>query len=107
MANKKKSKVRRNKRVTKARSQFLHSANRMYERFGVTMGKHMFREFVTDIQQGRAEFVQRRSNRVTLWRIVHEGHPIVCVYDKLRKTIVTVLHDREYKDSQYGVTSGN
>jgi len=84
------------KNRTKARAQFAHTARRLSERFDICMGKQLYGHFVRLIQEGSAEFVRKQSNRVTIWRTVHEEHGIILVYDKIRKTIVTAMPDKEY-----------
>jgi len=99
--SRKKKKCKKVKNRSKARAQFIHTAKRMRERFDMTIGRGMYGIFVSEIQTGKAEFMRKQSNRVTIWRTKHDGQSIVLVYDKMRKTIVTALHDTELKNSIY------
>lgn len=101
MASKKKNRVKAKNNRSKARAQFKHAAKRLSERFDIIIGPQLYGHFVEEIQTGKAEFMRKQSNRVTLWRTQHEGQSIVLVYDKQRKTIVTALHDTELKGSIY------
>lgn len=87
------------KNRTKARAQFAHTARRLSERFDICMGKQLYGHFVREIQEGTAEFLRKQSNRVTIWRTVYDNNAIVLVYDKIRKTIVTAMPDKEYQEN--------
>lgn len=43
------------------------------------------------IQEGKAKLVRKESNRVGVFEVTLEGALVQVVYDKERKTIVTVL----------------
>jgi hypothetical protein len=61
---------------------------RAYERldgFQLSMNKH--KELVKLIQANKLEFVERQSNRVTVWK--YEDYKVV--YDSFRKLIITFL----------------
>ncbi|MEI7475700.1 MAG: hypothetical protein WCK67_13075 [bacterium] len=51
----------------------------------------MHKRFVKQIQTGKADFIERKSNRLTIWAINYENQTLVFVYDKERKSIATVL----------------
>lgn len=79
------------RRGSKRKAQLRHAKVRALERYGITVGNRTLAEMVQDIQQGRAEFLERQSLRVTLWRV--RGYKVV--YDRTRKTIVSFLPDAE------------
>ena len=76
------------KRFPKKRNQRYHAEIRSFQRFGFVIDVD---EAIRDIQQGRAKFLFRQSNRVTAWEISQKGERIVVIYDKMRKMIVTTL----------------
>lgn len=78
-------------RRCKASDQRLHANLRCKERFGFTLGRKGMRAIVEMIAQGKAEFVDRQSNRVTRWKVRFGGVEMIAVYDKKRKQLATVL----------------
>lgn len=74
--------------TSKTKGQHLHANKRCIQRFGVALPA---RQLVAAIQTGKAEFVKRVSNRITIWRHTIAGQPAVMVYDSRRHTIVTVM----------------
>jgi hypothetical protein len=79
----------------KGKSERFHARQRFGERMGMTLTRRVHRELVARIREGKATFVERQSNRITLWRMDIRGESCVVVYDKDRKNIVTVLEDEE------------
>lgn len=77
--------------VNKTKSQRLHAKRRALERYGISLNRKRYREIVADIQAGRGEFIERRSHRISVWKVKIAGELVRVVYDKIRKTIVTVL----------------
>lgn len=74
-------------RKSKDKAQRIHA-----KRYGVELNRFKYSEICKRIQSGKnAEFLERQSHRVTVWLVQHEDEELICVYDKLRKTIVTVL----------------
>jgi hypothetical protein len=43
------------------------------------------------IQEGEAQFVEKQSNRVSIFQLTYKEKSVKVVYDKLRKTIVSFL----------------
>lgn len=76
---------------SKAKSQRKHAKRRALSRYGLALSRHHLDAIVLQIQSGKAKFVERQSNRVTLWEVSYEGHILPVVYDKIRKTCVTFL----------------
>lgn len=78
------------KQRRRRRNQLHHAQTRALERFGVGFGPIENAEIVRQIQNGRAEFYDRSSNRITRWRVTIAGHNAIVVYDKKRKVVVSV-----------------
>jgi len=83
----------------KAAAERKHAKRRMAERFGISVGDETLREVVLAIQQGKATFVRKQSNRVTLWEVMIHDILTRVVYDKNTKEIITIL--RPGDESQY------
>lgn len=75
---------------SKRKNQIAHAKRRMLERVGYVVGESSLNSIVNQIRGGKAKFVRRSSNRVTVWDVVYEEKKLRVVYDKLRKSIVTV-----------------
>jgi len=80
--------------TTKAVSQTRHAQRRFLERTGLEVSKRELRGLSQAIRTERGRFVERQSLRVTVWDVPFEGRTFRVVYDKKRKTIVTVLPDQ-------------
>lgn len=79
-------------RVTdKADAEYHHAVKRARERYGVDLRQPDYDRLVKAIQTNRAQFVERQSNRVSLWVVRHAETPMVAVYDTHRHMIVTFL----------------
>ena len=74
--------------MTKKKALELHARRRLMERFGIKLNPDVL---VKLIQEGKGVFIRKRTNRVTIWKVEHKGETFICVYDKMRKTIITVL----------------
>ncbi len=68
-----------------------HAKLRLHQRYGIVTNRFGLAELVKEIQAGRATFVQRQSNRVTVFDVPFRGQTVRCVYDKMRHSIVTAL----------------
>lgn len=89
------------KRLTKKTSQSMHARKRAIERFGLKYNRFVRKELVKMIQNGKAEFIEKQSNRVSKWRILYDGRWIDVIYDGRRKTIVTFLYIDEEENAKY------
>jgi len=78
---------------SKAKCQEIHAKRRALERFGIDLNTE---ELVQEIQQQKLQFLEKQSNRVALFYKLLENIPIVLVYDKMRKQIVTVMPHSYY-----------
>lgn len=76
---------------TKIFNQRIHAKKRLQQRFGININRHEYQELVKQIKCGRAKFLKRESNRVTLFLVEWQGRYIRVVYDGIRKNIVTAL----------------
>ncbi len=86
---------------SKKKSQFIHAQKRFKQRFGINFSRSMNDFFVSLIQKGKAFFVEKQSCRISIWDIDYDQETFRVVYDKERKSIVTVLYDeKKLKDIQ-------
>ena len=85
------------KKGSKKDAQKLHAKHRALERYGITLNKTIFRTWIEQIQTGAAKFLERQSNRVSVFEVSYEDKAIPVVYDRLRKTIVTTLPIEYYE----------
>jgi hypothetical protein len=76
---------------TKADAQIYHALQRAKERYSINLSIDDYLDLVRQIQNGEAKFVERQSNRVTLFEIQIKNFAVVVVYDKKRHVIVTFL----------------
>lgn len=67
-----------------------HFQRRSLERIGVLLNEA---ELVRKIQNQELEFIERQSNRKTVYRLEYLGNFYRIIYDKNRKQIITVLYE--------------
>lgn len=67
-----------------------HFQRRSLERIGVLLDD---KELVKKIQANELEFVERQSNRVSVFRYKFREKSYRLVYDKTRKQIITILFE--------------
>jgi len=79
------------KRKDKAKSQRGHAKRRAKDRFDVHLSDPQLDAIVTDIQNNKLEFLERQSNRTTVWRGRLGDKAAIIVYDSQRKEIVTFI----------------
>ena len=77
--------------LSKAKAQQAHGRRRSIERYGVGLTKIAEREIIEKIQNGKATFLEKESNRISLFGVKYAGEETVVVYDKTRGTIVTLM----------------
>lgn len=75
----------------KSKTIYCHANRRCKQRFNVSLKRSEQRSIVSLIQQSKAVFIERQSNRITLWLVNYKEKAMRVVYDKHRKLIVTVL----------------
>jgi hypothetical protein len=73
--------------------QRLHASMRCLERHGFYLEPHGHRAIIDAIQNNRATPIERQSNRITLFRVEYNGKYLRVAYDRVRKTLATVLPD--------------
>jgi hypothetical protein len=80
------------KALTKAQSERIHTKRRAAQRFGLRLTREDLNGLVAQIQRNSpsATFLERQSVSKSLWEVDLRGQRAVAVYDKKRKTIVTV-----------------
>ncbi len=76
---------------TKRKSLKIHATKRFEQRVGIPYSKRIHDCIVNKIQSGESNCVRTVSNTRTIHDVNIESRTIRIVYDKLRKTIVTVL----------------
>jgi len=76
---------------SKSTNQKRHARRRAAERYELDLHQDAQAAIVRAIQGGEARFIRKQSQRVSVWEVEHGGRRLPVVYDKKRKTIVTVL----------------
>ena len=89
-------KCRRGGASAKPKAQQAHAIRRAWERFGLTVTQEAYDDACMDIYEGRATFLEKESNRVYHFLVNLAGREVPVVYDRMRKTIVTVLPEGSY-----------
>ena len=87
----------RGKKRSKDKQLLIHARRRLRERFGLYLHPN---HLVQRILEGDAQFLEKQSNRVTVWRVLHNDTPIICFYDKSRKRLVTVITQDMYDEGE-------
>jgi len=85
------------KRRSKTEDQTRHVIRRFAERFNILITPDDISAIIKNqIQNQTAKFVFKQSLRTTVWEILFQGRFFLVVYDKIRKSLVTVLPDGNY-----------
>lgn len=77
--------------LTKLQAQRKHAKNRAKERFGINLNAKARQQVVRDIQNNRATFLFRQSNRLSCFLVSIDGVEAAAIYDRQRANIVTLL----------------
>ncbi len=77
--------------MSKAEQQRKHAFRRSRERVEGKITQNDYVQIIKMIQTGKACFLERQSNRVTLWILVYRDEPVRVVYDKVRSQVVSFL----------------
>lgn len=77
--------------MSKALMQKKHFKRRLKQRYEISLKKNIESTILHQIQAGHAEFLGRRSLRVTIWKVEFGGKMIKVVYDSKRHNLVTAL----------------
>lgn len=86
---------RRKRRSSKKICQTIHFQKRTLQRFGVVLGVSERKAIVDDIQGDNyfCIFIERQSNTRSKYLVRLEGvKPMIVIYDKTRKNLVTALN---------------
>lgn len=79
----------------KEAAQIAHFKKRCKERYAINVNRSLYKDMVSLIGSNRAVFIEKQSNRVTVFWLYlekeYEGTRIKVVYDKIRKTLITAL----------------
>ncbi len=77
--------------MNKNKAQKIHAKRRFLERHGIEFTAKKEQFFVDQIQSGKATFIQKRTNRISIFEVIYDGKPYQVAYDKHRHSIATVL----------------
>ena len=78
-------------RLTKKQSEHIHAKKRIQERYGLSLNRHQLRELESLIQCGKGRFIEKQSNRVTVWEVSYQDCHMRLVYDTMRHSLITAL----------------
>jgi len=82
---------KRRKRPSKRKNQTVHFKRRFLERYGVDPNHADRLQMIAQIQKGHSRLISAQSLRVSIHAIWFNGKRYPVVYDKIRKSLVTVL----------------
>lgn len=73
-----------------------HAKVRFIQRAGIGLTDELHDKIVNGIRNNEYEFMERQSNRVSLWKVPLENvdgvmGDYIVIYDKIRRSLVTVL----------------
>jgi hypothetical protein len=78
--------------LNKTKAERIHCKERIIERYGITLNRKELNEVVKRIQSREgARFFDKQSNSRTRWIVNIKEIETLCVYDKVRKQIITFL----------------
>lgn len=75
----------------KTKTLIKHTKRRAKERYGLHLKEEDIKNIVNLIQKQKAEYILTESLRVTWWIVHYLGKELKVLYDKKRKTLITVL----------------
>jgi len=75
-----------------------HAKRRFLERFGFRIGTEVLQGLVQALQKGKLKHKRKQSNTRSLWYATIHEFPVIVVYDKNTKEIVTVMRPEEDDD---------
>lgn len=82
-------------RRKKSKDQKRHFNCRMYQRYGLILSDGEYKNIVSLIRKGRATLVERQSLRIGIFDVRIRDKKYRVVYDRKRKTLVTVFPGSE------------
>jgi len=79
----------------KEQNEVFHFSNRFKERLNRNINDNQYKQIINRIQKGEKEgkvkHIKTQSNIKTIWAMMFEGQYIKVIYNKKRKTLVTVV----------------
>jgi len=81
--------------MSKSKRQLKHFKRRARERFGMLLTQNDVTNIVRMIGLNQARMVEKQSNRTSVYSVWYQERHFRVVYDKIRKTLVTVLYHDE------------
>lgn len=82
-------------RPSKKILQRAHAKTRFRQRLGMNINRHEYRDLVEKIQKGEFKVVWRQAKRISHYRGIIKGIPVILIYDHYRTNIVTVFKESE------------
>lgn len=94
--------------MSKSKGMMIHARRRAMERYGFNVGEDSQNKIVKCIQEGNpneVKFMEKMSNRVSAYKVLHREVWMNLLYDRQRKQIITflpkVLRENEWSDVEY------
>lgn len=88
--------------TSKRKSQLKHAIRRAHERFGFELSKSDIQTIVKKITSGESIPIERQSNRVTIHTLWYNEQHLKVAYDKIRKSVITVMYVDDKDIRRYG-----
>jgi hypothetical protein len=85
--------------TTKRESQIYHAKKRARQRFGLNLSEHQLEELARDVQAQKFKFLERQSQRITVWLATIEEMEVVVVYDNKRQSVTTLIPYEWWKEN--------
>lgn len=82
---------KKRKNLSKKESESIHAILRGVERYGCLLSRSDLHRIVKKIQSKDGMFIEKKTNRVTIWDVEYNKTIFKVVYDKKRKMVVTFL----------------
>jgi len=82
---------RRRGKAGKRDAQRAHARRRARERLGIDLKPHVESDIIRRIEEGEAKLARKQSLRVHVYFLEVEGQEVAVVYDRARKTVVTLF----------------
>ncbi len=92
------------KKNLKAKNQFKHTQRRFKQRYGIRLSQDEYIALCGQIASHQAGFIDKITHRVSRFWVQYDDQWYPVIYDRLRKTIVTVLL-REWIESDNNLQS--
>lgn len=77
-------------------NQYWHSRQRAQERFGLEFYRADMNTVIDHIQEKRALFVHRVSNRISVHALIYKDKKIVVFYDHKRHSLATIMDEEMF-----------